>query len=290
MAEQKDSIGSKSRSSVLAYLREIGDEQAIEELQSTGGAGQGLANLWGGQVWGYTGMLCGFLPPVSGSSLSGIESAMTLAPDNSLKNSRVKVTLEKFWVHRYPGFGTHKILCEFTGKNQLQGEQEELRFALTTEARDEASAAISGSPIFLGVSVGENGIAFEGKTINISSDVDDTILDAIGSGPFKEGLGLLTSAQPALKPFVSLTSSVVQSVLKRSKNKQVFNFKLGLDFAVTQTSVPLRIGSYVVLQGDAAHWNWDAVKWNPSSAQVVDKSSGEPVAFNYIVFRVSEYA
>ncbi|OWW00939.1 hypothetical protein ATY81_06795 [Rhizobium sp. R72] len=289
MADQKDSIGSKSRTSVLKYLRDIGDDQAVEELQSTGGSGQGITALWGSQVWGYTGMLCGFLPPEPGSKISTIESAMTLAPDESLKNSRVKVTLEKFWVHRYPGFGTHKILCEFTGKNQLQGEPEELRFALTTEAKDVASAAISGSPIFLGVSVGENGIAFEGKTINISSDVDDTILDAIGSGPFKEGLGLLTKAQPALKPFVSLTSSVVQSVLRRSKNKQVFNFKLGLDFAVSQTSVPLRIGSFVVVQGDASQWNWETVVWNPSSAQVVDKSTKEPIPFNYIVFRVSEY-
>lgn len=284
------SIGFKSRSSVLKYLRDIGDEEALEELQANGGVGQGLSLPWGNQVWGYTGMLCGFLRPEAGGETQKIENAIGLPREETLRNSRVKITLEKFWVHRYPGLGKHKILCEFTGKNQLQNEPEELRFALTTEAKDGASAAISGSPIFLGVSVGENGIAFEGKTINVKSDTDDTILNAIASGPFKEGLGLLTKVQPALKPFVGLTNSVVQSVLSRSKNVQVFNFKLGLDFAKSQTSVPLRLGSFIVVQGDNANWDWDAFCWSTSSAQVLDKINKQPIPYNYIVFRVSEYS
>lgn len=289
MPNDTNSIGYKSRPAIQKYLRDIGDDDAIEELFPSGGIGQGLGDFWGSQVWGYTGMLCGFLPPEANGQLSSIQSAFSLDPDATLKNSRVKITLEKFWVHRYPGSGTHQILCEFTGKNQLQSEPEELRFALTTEANNGASAAISGSPIFLGVSVGENGIAFEGKTINIESKGDETILSAIGSGPFKEGLGLLTKAQPALKPFVGLTSSVVQSILSRSKNKQVFQFKLGLDFVKSQTSVPLRHGSFIVAQGDSSQWDWNSLAWNTSSGQVVEKTTGRPLAFNYIVFRVSAY-
>ncbi|CAH2409341.1 hypothetical protein [Mesorhizobium escarrei] len=290
MPGDKNSIGYKSRATIKSYLQDIGDDEAVEELFPSGGVGQGLASPWGNQVWAHTGMMCGFLPPESGGQLAQIQSAFSLEPDETLKNSRVKITLEKFWIHRYPGSGTHQILCEFTGKNQLQNEPEELRFALTTEAKDGASAAISGSPIFLGVSVGENGIAFEGKTINVISKGDETILNAIGSGPFKEGLGLLTKAQPALRPFVGLTSSVVQSVLSRNKNKQVFHFKLGLDFAKSQTSVPLRHGSFIVAQGDSSHWDWNALAWNTGSGQVVDKSTKRPILFNYIVFRVSAYA
>jgi hypothetical protein len=283
-------IGDKSRDVIQKYLREIGDDEAVEELFPSGGVGQGgLGISWGSQVWGHTGMLCGFLSPESHGTQAEIQSAFRLHPDDALRNSRVKITLEKFWVHKYPGNGCHEILCEFTGKNQLQHEPEELRFVLTTNANDRASAAIAGSPIFLGVSVGENGIAFEGKTINVSSKDDESILSAIGSGPFKEGLGLLTKAQPALKPFVGLTASVVQSILSRHKNKQVFHFKLGLDFASSQTSVPLRCGSFIVAQGDSSQWDWNSMVWNTDSAQVVDRIKGTPIEYNYIVFRVSPY-
>lgn len=286
---ESNNLGNKSLSTILKYLREIGDDEAVAQLQAKGGVGQGLGIPWGTQVWGHSGFLCGYLPPEPDSKFSTIQNAFALPPDPSLKNTRIKITMERFWVHRYPGSGTHQILCEFTGKNQLQGEHEDLRFALTTEANDNASAAVSGSPIFLGVSVGSNGIAFEGKTINVKSKDDETILAALGSGPFREGLGLLTTVQPALKPFVGLASSVVTSVLKRSQNKQVYYFKLGLDFATSQTSVSLRHGSFIVVQADSEIWDWNQLAWSMDAQKVVRKDTHAGLEYNYMVFRVSEY-
>ncbi|GJH18119.1 hypothetical protein CBA19CS22_16275 [Caballeronia novacaledonica] len=43
---------------------------------------------------------------------------------------RIKISLDQFFVHAYPGKGEHTILCEFAGKHQVAGEVEELRFAL----------------------------------------------------------------------------------------------------------------------------------------------------------------
>ena len=60
---------------------------------------------------------------------------------------------------------------------------------------------------------------------------------------------LLTMAQPALKPPVGLAQSVVTAVLGRSRNKPVYNFPLGLDFATSQTAAKLRYGSFVVSKG-----------------------------------------
>ena len=157
-----------------------------------------------------------------------------MEPDETLRGARIKITLERFWVARYPGRGRHKILCEFTGKSQIQGEAEELRYALSTEANDGASAAVVGAPIFVGASVGNNGISFEGRTINVSNSVDDGVLAALNSGAFKQGLSLLTTAQPALKPFVGLASSIVSAVASRDRNKQVYDFKLGLDFEMSR--------------------------------------------------------
>lgn len=290
MPSNKDeSLGYKSPAEVIKYLRDIEDHESADALQPPGGTGQMFGLEWGKEVWGHTGILIGFIPHDAKGRLSAIENAYTLTPDPSLKGSRIKITLERFWVQRYPGRGTHEILCEFTGKNQTRDEQEEMQFAIKTEARDGASAAISGAPIFLGVTVGNNGIAFEGKTINVRSKTDDELLAALSSGTFREGLGLLTTAQPALKPFVGLASSVVTAVLKRSKNKQIQFFKLGLDFSTNQTSVALRHGSFAVIQADNVDWDWEKLAWNADAQQIVRRADGESPGYNYLVFRVSKF-
>lgn len=286
---EENSLGFKSPTTVINYLREIGDDDAADTLAPPGGTGQGFSLEWGKEVWGRTGALIGYIPDSSNDRLSPIENAFTVRPDQTLRGSRVKITLDSFWVQRFPGRGTHKILCEFTGKNQIEGKQEELKFAVNTEANDNSNAAITGAPIFLGVTVGNNGIEFEGITINVASKTDDDLLAALNSGPFQDGLGLLTTAQPALKPFVGLTTSVVNAVLKRSKNRQIYKFKLGLDFSTNQTAVALRYGSFVVVQGSEPDWDWEKLGWNAHSQQIIDKGTDTPITYNYLVFRVSDY-
>lgn len=286
---KRDLLGSKENSAVAKYLRDIGDDEAAGRMIARGGSGQGIGNFWGQDVWGYTGLLIGFIAPDAQGTDISIINAMALEPDNSLKDTRVKITLERFWVHCYPGRGKHTILCEFTGKNQIRGEAEELRFALTTEAKDGSSASVSGSPIFLGVSVGQNGISFEGRTINVRSDEDEVLLSALGSGPFRDGLSLLTTAQPALKPFVGLAGNLVTSVLSRSKNKPVYSFKIGLDFEKSRTSAKLQYGSFIVLQGDDSQWSWNDVVWNADAQQLVRSHDKAMLEYNYLVFRVSAY-
>lgn len=284
-----DLLGNQPRARISDYLRDIGDDEAADRLTSRGGSGQGLGLSWGDDVWGYTGLLIGHIVPDAAGRDIDVVNAITLPPDVNLKGTRVKVTLERFWVHRYPGRGSHKILCQFTGKNQIEGEAEEMKFALTTEARDGSSAAVSGSPIFLGVSVGQNGIAFEGSTVNVRSSYDDVLLSALDSGPFRDGLSLLTTVQPALKPFVGLAGSLVGSVLSRSRNKPVYAFKLGLDFEASSTSACLRHGSFVVIQGDHSDWSWDDVVWNADAQQLLKRNDRQSLEFNYMVFRVSPY-
>lgn len=289
-AMQRQSLGFRSHKKIAEHLREIGDDEAAARFEGATAAGQSMGGLFGDDVWAYTGIMLGFIPPDADvSGMIDIENAFTLKPDATLKNTRVKIALERFWVHSYPGFGTHTVLCEFMGKNQIQGEAEEMRFALTTEANDRSAASVNGSPIFLGVSVGQNGIAFEGRTVNVRSNRDDMLLTALGSGPFRDGLALLTTAQPALKPFVGLAGSLVSSVLGRSRNKQIYYFKLGLDFAEGPTSACLRHGSYVVVQGGQSGWSWNDFAWNPHSQEVVRRSDGSQIEYNYLVFRVSPF-
>ncbi|MFL9502292.1 hypothetical protein ACJMQP_19700 [Rhodopseudomonas palustris] len=284
-----DSLGAQSPATIIDYLRAIGDDETADRLQPPGGTGQGFGFDFGSDVWGQTGVLVGFIPPTPSGRLAAVENAYTLAPDYSLKGSRIKISLERFWVESYPGRGTHEILCEFNGKNQAQGEQEEMQFTLTTTAKDKSSAAIVGAPIFLGVTVGKNGIAFEGKTINVRSKDDEDLLAALSTGSFREGLSLLTTVQPALKPFVGLASSVVNAVMKRSENAQIQFFKLGFDFSQNQTSVALRHGSFAVIQADDASWDWTKLAWNVDAQQIVHSATGKAIPFNYLILRISPY-
>jgi hypothetical protein len=288
---QADSLGSKSRESIAEYLRDIGDDDAADRFSRRGGGGQSLTGrLLGIDQYAHTGILLGFIEPGPSRGMIPVENALQMPADESLKGTRIKITLDKFYVQSYPGNGTHSVLCEFAGKNQISGDAEEMRFALTAEVNDLSSAAVSGAPIFLGVSVGQDGIAFEGRTINVRSSTDDLLMEALGTDTFRDGLALLTVAQPALKPFVGLASNVVKAVLGRSKNKQVYTFRLGLDFGSGATSAGLRIGSYVVVQADSATWDWNQVRWNSDSASVVLNSTGESVPYNYMVFGVTSFA
>lgn len=283
-----DSLGAESDDAIAKYLLEIGDESAAKRFLGSAGAAQGMGRFYGADQYAFTGVLIGFVPPASSGQSIRIENAMTISPEHELRNKRVKITLDKFYVQSYPGNGTHRILCEFAGKNQVAGETEEMRFAMNLEARDQSSASVSGKPIFMGVTIGKDGIAFEGRTVNVRSDVDDLILDALGNDTFKNGLSLISSVQPALKPFVTLAASVVSATAKRNQNRQVYAFSLGLDFGASTTSAKLRRGSYVVVQGDDAEWQWSNFFLRSDSLALVT-SAGKPAPFNYMVFGVSDF-
>jgi hypothetical protein len=273
---------------IEAYLRAIGDDGTADRLFPPGGSGQNFGLKFGGEVWGHTGVALGFIPP-TGSGETAILDATAMVPEPGLKNAQVKIVLDQFWVQRYPGSGKHKILCEFTGKNQTTTVREDLRFALKLEARDQSPAGVNGAPIFLGVSAGKNGISFEGRMIHVGSSGEDAMLAALESDAVKQGLSLLTTAQPALGPFVGLAGSLVAGVLKRDRNKEIYNFKLGLDFADSQTSAKLRFGSFVVVQTDMATWSWSRASWDRSRQLVIDTETNEPIAYNYLIFRISPY-
>jgi len=289
--DQAESLGSKSRERITQYLQEIGDDDAADRFGRKTTGGQGLAGrVFGNDQYAYTGIVLGYIAEGAGGGSVPIANASTMDANQSLKGSRIKITLDKFYVESYPGLGTHSILCEFAGKNQIVGNPEEMRFALTTEVNDKSSAAISGAPVFLGVSVGQDGIAFEGRLINVRSSTDELLIDALGTDTLRSGLSLLTVAQPALKPFVGLASNAVKAVLSRSKNRQIYSFRLGLDFGKGSTSAGLQHGSYVVVQADTAMWDWSNVAWNSDSSSVILKSSGESIPFNYMVFGVTEFS
>ena len=288
---QTNSLCSLDNVKIAEFLVEIGDDAAAERFIRQGPTGMGVtARILHRDQYAYSGVVLGFLPPVGeGSDPREIWSLDQVVADERLIDQPVKITVDQFFVESYPGLGKHRILCEFAGRNQTASEVEQVKFALTLASADRESAAVVGTPIFVGLRVGRNGISFEGRTVSVGSDVDDLILDALKGGAFQNGLALLTSAQPALKPFVGLATSVVAATVKRRKNQQVYAFQLGLDFSNNRSSARLRYGSYIVLQAPPGAWDWKKFSWDASSRTIVSRAGNQALALNYLVFGVSRF-
>ena len=75
-----------------------------------------------------------------------IRHAGNIDPDVSLKNSRIKVTLDRLRVAAYPGGGVHRVLFDFYAQNQIPGDVEHLHFNVTVRAKEGEQAAIIGYP------------------------------------------------------------------------------------------------------------------------------------------------
>jgi hypothetical protein len=285
--DKNDSLGSRNNADIAEYLLDIGDKtEARYFVQDAGGQSASLLS----RPYKSTGMVLGFIP--QGSKAGQVMSMASVSADRTLIGKRIKITLDKFFVAKYPGFGTHSILCEFSGKNQVPGEMEELSFAMRFEARDDSGPAIAGAPIFMGLTVAADGISFKGKTVNVKNSGDDMVMAVFETPAFKSGLTLLSTAQPALKPLTSLATATVSAIAKRNKNAQIHTFELGLDFDGSATSARLCYGSYIVVQSDeGSNWDWSEYEWNANGMALHPKDQPDVTPhFNYMVFAVSPFS
>ncbi|MGK7874646.1 MAG: hypothetical protein AB4426_15480 [Xenococcaceae cyanobacterium] len=221
----------------------------------------------------------------------GIEYPGAIAADAALKNSRINIRLDRLRVHKYPGGGTHKIMVNFAARNQVADSQETITFSQTYRVAEGQTAGVTGYPIFIGLNVGSQGVAFECFTVNVNNEADQAILAALESPPFQNGLSLLTTAQPAIAPFTEITLGVVKALAKRTENVPVQKFFLGLDFEDAPMGIRLAEGNYIAVHvpsETAIEWH----KWvyRPDIGTIVHKAeSSETLPYNYLVFRVSRY-
>src|SRR4030067_1511415 len=188
----------------LMELREKEAAQALEQIQHKKPAQAamfGTRLLWPfhNRSWQHTAHAFGYFGTNSKrSGVFRIEHAGNISPDNSLKNSRIKITLDCIRVADYPGFGEHLILFDFYAQNQLPRNTEHLHFNITCRALEGERAAIIGYPIFVGLNVGREGVAFKCFTVNVKNKKDETFLSFMESDIFRSGLKLASTIQPAI--------------------------------------------------------------------------------------------
>src|SRR5262249_53119096 len=117
----------------------------------------------------HTAHTFGFLPASTEGDQRRILGMGGVKADDSLKNQHIKITLNALRVAEYPGGGTHRILFDFYARHQVPGTSEHLHFSAMYRVRGGQQAAIRGRPIFVGLGVGLEGIAFRFSTTNIMS-------------------------------------------------------------------------------------------------------------------------
>jgi hypothetical protein len=121
-------------------------------------------------------------------------SLRAIPADASLKGARLKITLDRLRIMEYPGGSTHHVLFDFHAQNQVAGDVEHLHFNATFHGREGEHAALVGFPLFLGLQVGQEGVAFKCFTVNVKNDQDEKLLGFLDSDTFKAGLRLATTS------------------------------------------------------------------------------------------------
>jgi hypothetical protein len=223
-----------------------------------------------------------------------IRHAGNIEADATLKNSRVKISLDCLRVAAYPGNGIHHVLFDFYAQNQVSGGNvEHLHFNATYRAKEGERAAILGYPVFLGLNVGSEGVAFKCFTVNVKNEQDEAFLKFLDSDVFKAGLKLASTAQPAIAPLSGMAVGLTRSLASRNKNVPVQDFFMGLDFTTIPTRAKLAEGSYIAVQIPEmmeTMWDWGDWVYHPGTGQIVNKDDkGSLIPYNYLVFSVSRY-
>jgi hypothetical protein len=308
-------IGKMSAEQRAQKLMEVGDlaEPGEDMDEMTLQSGLSFKALFDAvtRPWEHTSHAFGFLDPAdagrdldAGASgrvralsapspdLVPVRNAADLEPDASLRDARIDITLERLRVAAYPGRGMHRILFDVYARSQREGGADDLHFNVLVRAREGESAAVIGVPVFVGLGVGPSGVALRCATVNVKNEDDESLLEAFDSDVMKNGLQLLSTAQPAVGVVSCMAVALTRSLATRHRNVAVQEFSMGLDLGGTPTGARLRLGTYFAVQApdDTAATCWDEWAYNRLSGLLVKRDTpGKPIPYNYVAFGVRRH-
>lgn len=280
---------------IVSKLQQMNDPDFSGEAEVKEKGVEDILNIFNSvqnQPWSHATHQFGYIAPRQPGSTEpqAIEYPGAITADTTLKNSRINICLDRLRIYKYPGGGIHNVLVTFAARNQVAESQESVSFSQTYRVPEGQSAGIAGYPVFIGLNAGSQGVAFECSTVNVKNEADQAMLSALESSPFQTGLQLLTTAQPAIAPFTTLTLGLVKALAQRNENVPVQKFYLGLDFEDAAMGIRLAEGNYIAVQvPDDTTINWNRWIYKPDLGTIVHKADGSPLEYNYLVFRVSRY-
>lgn len=283
-----------SGSELVQYLREVGEDLLADELdvppeevvRDEFAVRDTLPSLLSRFV--RTTSICGFLPP----DLGAMKPVATVDPDPELRGKRLRICLEGLHVAKYPGMGRHRLLFDFAV--QLQGGKmgRVYHYASEFQARDGETVPVHGFPLFQQLPVGSDGLVLGFQTINMSSQIDETLLSFLATDDFKQGLSLASLTNPLLGQVSAMASTFAAWACQRSRNAKVQEFHQGLRLAAATLGGGLAPGYYVIAQipiAGESEWRWEDWTVSPTSTRLVTADGrSEGLTFNHVILSVFE--
>jgi hypothetical protein len=202
--------------------------------------------------------------------------------------------LDRLRVFSYPGRGEHVVMVEFAANHAPEGHDvEAVRFSQRFRVQEGSAAGIIGYPVFKGLRVGRDGLAFKVYTVNVMNTADESALSFMDADSFKSGLALLNAANPTLAPISELAKGLTRMLLSSKRGVPVQDVHIGLDFENSPLGARLTLGSYLAIQvKDAASWSFSNVFLDRRTGQVVQVLDQEKSAipFNYFAFSIQQFS
>lgn len=283
-------VGDPRTQMAKSALRQAGRDVQFNKLSWPTWPGKKKAPKEAEPIWRITEHQYGYfgVDPSNQGNILEIKDAGSISSDNSLRDQRLRITLDRLRVADYPGEGTHTILVEFSGVHVVPGVKEDLSFSQKYQASEGTGAGVRGYPIFVGLAVSGEGIALRGRTVNVENSDDKGILGFLEQPVFKNGLELLNLVNPAVPVVTSMVSGITELVLKRHENIAVQAFDLGLDFSGVPSRAYLREGSYIIVQAPDEKWDWSEWQFTRSTGKITKKGTNSPIRYNYLVIGISK--
>lgn len=184
----------------ILKLHSVGEDEvadALEDIEQETSPSLGFRNetlKWRpfqDQPWLHFHHVFGYLAPARVSQRClPIRSLDTVPADKTLKKARIKISLERLLIASYPGGGMHRVLFHFAVQHHVPGQSEWVRFNATYRVREGEHASLRDYPIFIGLDVGNEGLSFKYRTINVKNDQEEAFLDYLEPDVFKDDFGL----------------------------------------------------------------------------------------------------
>jgi hypothetical protein len=193
--------------------------------------------FWGGEtpVYQFTDHQFGFVAPPGENApqVLSIAEAANIAPDPTLQNQPLMITLGHLRVFDYPGGGRHTILVDFSAAHSTADNKQKLHFSQKYIALEGQGAGVRGYPIFAGLRSDSQGVEFRVSTVNVENDDDRKILAFMDSDELKQGLTLVNAVNPAIPVVTSPASSRPSPRATRTSSCRTFSWA-----SIFQTSPP----------------------------------------------------
>lgn len=291
---ETSAIGDLPTDKASHLLREVGDHQAADELESfyknstTEHFDFNSFFSFSFSRYHASAHICGFMPARNDQTL---KPASKTTGNKALIDQPLTISLFGLHVANYPGGGKHNILFDFVVDN-LTKKTPAFHFNSKISAKDGETVAVQNMPIFRSLKAGKAGLTFGFQTVNLKSSREEQLLKFLGGKSFKEGLSLLNDTDPVLGQFSKMASNLASWSAQQSKNIKVQEFQIGLGFDDAQLNVGLDEGYYVIAQipkdyeyeFDWAEWEIDA-----NFRRLVRKNRvDEPLEFNHIIISINK--